>query len=101
MPEPLPPAPATRNVEALIRGRVQGVGYRYWTLDQAERRGLSGHVRNRDDGSVEAVFHGPAEAVAAMLAACREGPPGARVEAVAVRELEGPGPGGAFRIVRG
>jgi acylphosphatase len=95
------PAAPRRTVEVLIRGRVQGVGYRYWTLGQAERLGLSGHVRNRDDGDVEAVFHGAAEAVAAAIEACREGPPGARVEEVAVREREGPGPGGIFRILRG
>jgi acylphosphatase len=65
-----------------IRGRVQGVGYRAWTADGARRRGLAGWVRNRRDGSVEALFVGPQEAVADMLAACRRGPSLARVDAV-------------------
>jgi acylphosphatase len=70
----------------VIRGRVQGVGYRAWTEYTAVSRGLEGWVRNRRDGSVEAVFAGPAQAVAAMVAACRRGPPGARVEALDERQ---------------
>lgn len=65
-----------------IRGRVQGVGYRAWTADEARRRGLDGWVRNRRDGSVEAVFSGSDDVVANMLAACRRGPSLARVDAV-------------------
>lgn len=65
-----------------IRGRVQGVGYRAWVEDEATARGLDGWVRNRRDGSVEAVFAGSAEAVAAMIEACRRGPSSARVDAV-------------------
>jgi acylphosphatase len=68
--------------QVLIRGRVQGVGFRMWTEEEALDRGLVGWVRNRRDGSVEALFAGPAEAVADMIEACRQGPPGARVEAV-------------------
>jgi acylphosphatase len=67
----------------LIRGRVQGVGYRYWTRRTASGRGLEGWVRNRGDGSVEAVFSGPEQAVAEMIALCRRGPDAARVESVA------------------
>jgi len=70
---------------AIIRGRVQGVGYRVWVEDEALRRGLEGWTRNRRDGSVEAVFAGAPDAVAAMIAACRRGPPSARVEAVDAR----------------
>ncbi|WP_375460541.1 acylphosphatase [uncultured Enterovirga sp.] len=70
-------------IRVVISGRVQGVGFRYWTGREAGRHGLAGWVRNRRDGSVEAVFAGPAEAVAAMLEACRQGPAGARVDAVA------------------
>jgi acylphosphatase len=65
-----------------IRGRVQGVSYRAWTADEARRRGLEGWVRNRRDGSVEAVFAGAENIVADMLAACRLGPSSARVDAV-------------------
>jgi len=69
---------AIRHV--MIRGRVQGVGYRYFVEREAQSRGLEGWVRNRRDGSVEAVFSGPADAVTAVIAACRRGPSSARVE---------------------
>ena len=63
----------TRSVQVRIAGRVQGVSFRVWTERRANALGLSGWVRNLPDGDVEAVFSGPAEAVDAMLAACREG----------------------------
>jgi acylphosphatase len=66
----------------LIRGRVQGVGYRAWVNHQARRRGLQGWVRNRRDGSVEAVFEGTEDTVANMIASCRNGPPSGRVDEV-------------------
>ncbi|CCD91409.1 putative Acylphosphatase [Bradyrhizobium sp. ORS 375] len=66
----------------VVRGRVQGVGYRAWVEDQAILNGLEGWVRNRADRSVEAVFAGPADEVAAMVTACRKGPPAARVDDV-------------------
>ena len=72
-----------------IRGRVQGVGYRAWVEHQAMASRLDGWVRNRRDGSVEAVFAGPASIVAEMIAQCRRGPPAARVEAV-LNEAGGP-----------
>jgi acylphosphatase len=65
-----------------ISGRVQGVGYRAWVEYQARQGGLEGWVRNRRDGTVEAVFAGAPKAVAEMIALCRHGPPSARVEAV-------------------
>ena len=65
-----------------INGRVQGVGYRYFVEQAARSRDLEGWVRNRRDGSVEAVFSGPADAITAMIAACRRGPSSARVDAV-------------------
>ena len=68
--------------QVTIRGRVQGVGYRYWVENQAVAQGLEGWVRNRRDGSVEALFAGSADIVAHMVALCRRGPPSARVEAV-------------------
>jgi acylphosphatase len=70
----------------VIRGRVQGVGYRAFVQDQALRLELEGWVRNRRDGAVEAVFAGPEEAVAVALTACHRGPPGARVDAVEAEE---------------
>ena len=66
----------------VIRGRVQGVGFRAWMEYQAGKRGLEGWARNRRDGSVEAVFAGEPRAVGAMLEACRDGPPGAWVDKV-------------------
>ena len=65
-----------------IRGRVQGVGYRAWVEHQAGAHGLDGWVRNKTDGSVEALFSGPADVVADMVASCRRGPSSARVDAV-------------------
>lgn len=75
-----PGADVTVNVR--IRGRVQGVWYRGWTEEEAARRELRGWVRNRRDGSVEALFCGPAAIVGDMIEACWKGPPAARVEAV-------------------
>jgi len=68
--------------QVVIRGRVQGVGYRMWIEEEARERGVAGWVRNRRDGSVEAVFAGAAEVVAEMIKVCRRGPPGTRVDAV-------------------
>lgn len=73
-----------RSVQVRIEGRVQGVGYRVWTQRTALGLDLEGWVRNRRDGSVEAVFQGVPERVAAMLTACEGGPRGARVTRVAV-----------------
>ena len=79
---------------ARISGRVQMVWYRAWTVAEAEKRGLSGWVRNRKDGSVEALFSGAADAVEAMLAACRDGPPKAQVTDIVVQPADPPdGPG--------
>lgn len=65
-----------------IRGRVQGVGYRDWTRRAARDRGIEGWVRNRKDGSVEALMAGTPEAVAEMIGACRVGPLNAVVESI-------------------
>jgi acylphosphatase len=70
----------------VIRGRVQGVGYRAWVQEQALLIDLEGWVRNRRDGAVEAVFAGAEEAVATVVAACHRGPPAARVDAVEAEE---------------
>jgi acylphosphatase len=68
--------------QVVIRGRVQGVGFRYWTRRTAAARGLQGWVRNRGRDSVEAVFAGPEQAVTDMIAQCRRGPDMARVDSV-------------------
>lgn len=69
-----------------IRGRVQGVGYRYWAVGRARALGLRGWVRNRSDGSVEAVADGPQDALDAFIAACQVGPRAARVTSVDVED---------------
>jgi acylphosphatase len=71
-----------------IRGRVQGVGYRYWAVGQARALGLRGWVRNRGDGSVEALAAGSPEAIDMFVAACRRGPRAARVESVDVEDAD-------------
>ena len=68
--------------QVTITGRVQGVGYRAWVDYRARKHDLEGWVRNRRDGSVEALFAGPEEIVSEMVAACRRGPTSARVESV-------------------
>lgn len=68
--------------QVTIRGRVQGVGYRAWVEHRARAHDLEGWVRNVRDGSVEALFAGPAEVVAAMVERCRRGPSSASVDAV-------------------
>lgn len=82
-----------KTVRARISGRVQGVWYRGWAVGQAQKRGLSGWVRNRSDGSVEAVIGGPAELVDDMLRILWEGPPAARVDHVQVDAADPPPPG--------
>jgi len=67
-----------------IYGRVQGVAYRAWAVGRARGLGLQGWVRNRSDGSVEALLLGPEKAVSEMIKACREGPRAARVQRVDV-----------------
>jgi acylphosphatase len=70
----------------IVHGRVQGVFFRDTTRRRAASRGVAGWVRNRPDGTVEAVFEGEPDAVEAMVAFCREGPRGAAVERVEVSE---------------
>ena len=72
----------TGLLRVVVSGRVQGVWYRGWIVDEARARGLDGWVRNRRDGTVEAVFQGAPDAVAEMVAACWRGPPMAQVLAV-------------------
>ncbi len=83
-----------RTVRVRVTGRVQGVWYRGWTVDEAAARGLNGWVRNRRDGSVEALFSGPDQAVRDMVEACRRGPPAARVDALTQEEAAAPNEAG-------
>lgn len=92
----MPPEDAGADAGAMVekgyrvRGRVQGVGFRWWTRSEAVRLGLSGSVRNCPDGTVEVQVRGPVEAVAALRRWLAEGPPGARVaevEEIAARAL--------------
>jgi acylphosphatase len=83
-----------RAVHLRVIGRVQGVGYRAWALETAARLGLRGWVRNRRDGSVEALVIGAEDEVGAMIEACREGPFAARVTELAVGEAEDDGSDG-------
>ena len=73
-----------RVVRLIVRGRVQGVGFRAFVEDEANLLALDGWVRNRRDGTVEALVAGPASEVEALIAAARRGPPASRVEAVEV-----------------
>jgi acylphosphatase len=70
----------------IVRGQVQGVGFRAFVEHHAIQRNLDGWVRNRRDGSVEAVFAGPLKSVEALIATCRVGPLGAHVDALDQRE---------------
>ena len=82
----------------VVVGRVQGVWFRQSCADEARLRGVTGWVRNRGDGAVEAVFEGAAESVAAMVAWCRLGPPLAEVTTIDVSE-ESPEGLESFRVV--
>ena len=77
-------AKTTRHV--IISGRVQGVWFRGWTKQQASSLGLTGWVRNRRDGTVEAIFQGAAADIDAMINACWQGPPAASVADIRVAD---------------
>jgi acylphosphatase len=82
----------------VIRGRVQGVGFRWFVRDRAQREGVVGWVRNRPDGSVEAHVEGAFEAVERISRAVRLGPGGARVDGVDVVVAERDDSARDFRI---
>ena len=89
----------TRAVRLIIEGRVQGVGFRQWTVREASARGLDGWVRNLPDGTVEVLIAGPDDTVVAMIAACHRGPMMAAVTAVREFPAEAPDTAG-FQQVR-
>lgn len=81
-----------------VRGRVQGVGYRDWLVRQAHAHGIDGWVRNRADGSVEALLAGEAAAVQAVASACRRGPTLAAVASIDERFADPPEEPGFHRL---
>ena len=87
-----------KAVRVVIEGRVQAVWFRAWTAQEAKARGLSGWVRNRMDGSVEALLAGAEADVDDMIEACRQGPPAAHVTDVTPYPAEDPG-GEGFRYL--
>jgi acylphosphatase len=88
-----------KAVHARVTGRVQGVSFRAWTRDAANRRGLKGWVRNEPDGAVTAVMAGPAESVDDMARALEDGPPAAVVDSVETAPADWPAADG-FEIRR-
>lgn len=80
-----PPVSGPARLEATVRGRVQGVGFRFFVLREATRSGLTGWVANRLDGGVECVAEGEPLDLSDLLEALHEGPPGSLVERVEVR----------------
>jgi len=76
------------QIHVRVTGRVQGIGYRAWVMEQAEVFGLSGWVRNLGDGSVEAVFAGDHSLISDMLNRLWQGPAGTRVTDVAPEPYE-------------
>jgi acylphosphatase len=83
-----------------VRGRVQGVGFRWWTRLQARQLEIDGTVRNAADGSVEVQARGEAAALDELRRRLSSGPPGAHVDAVEPIEVDLPAEGGGFQILR-
>jgi acylphosphatase len=105
MPSPDGSAPISgedhARLEAVVRGRVQAVGFRYFVLREAARLGLSGWVANEADGSVRCVAEGTPADLAALLAALRRGPPAARVDRVVETWLDSTGSLDGFTVRSG
>ena len=80
------------SIHCTIHGRVQGVGYRNWTVKNAQKLGLTGWVKNTKDGTVEALFCGDAAAVEAMIEGCADGPLAAKVTNVERKLCDIPAP---------
>ena len=89
------------RLDATVRGRVQGVGYRYFALREARRLGVDGWVANESDGSVRVVAEGPRTALDALVERLAEGPPAGWVDAVATRWEPARDIGPGFRIESG
>jgi acylphosphatase len=94
--------PAARErLDAFVRGRVQGVGFRYFVLREASYLGLDGFVANERDGSVRVVAEGPTRVLDELLDRLREGPPASIVERVIERREPARGIGSGFRVESG
>ena len=89
------------RLDASVRGRVQGVGFRYFVLREAEHLGLDGFVANERDGSVHVVAEGPGGVLEELLARLSEGPPASIVERVIERREPARGIGRGFRVASG
>ena len=87
-----------KRVHLRARGRVQGVNFRYAAAEVARRYGVTGRVRNTDDGDVEAVAEGDDDAVARFVSWFRRGPPSAHVDDLTLDELDGEGSYRDFRV---
>ncbi len=87
-----------RRIEAVVRGRVHGVGFRWWACDRARELGLTGWVANDDDGTVRLVAEGPEGALAVFAADLHRGPPAARVLGVELRWADATGGYSGFLI---
>ena len=87
-----------KRLRVVITGKVQGVYFRGATLEEAQRLGLTGWVRNLPDGGVEAVFEGQQDALERILAWCRSGPQGARVDTIHADWAAPTGEHGGFRV---
>ena len=83
----------------MISGRVQGVGFRYFTQNAAAREGVAGWVQNLPDGRVEVFVEGDEDAITRVERAIRSGPPGARVDNVYVQDDEAAGTLKGFRVI--
>ena len=86
-----------RGIRLRVSGRVQGVFFRNWAIEQAEALGVRGWVRNRADGGVEILAFGEEAALEAYVARCHQGPPAARVDRVEAEEADGEPPQGFTR----
>jgi acylphosphatase len=92
---------ASQRLDASVRGRVQGVGFRFFVVREASYLDLAGYVANERDGSVHVVAEGPSEALDQLLERLREGPPASIVERVIERREPARGIGGRFRVESG
>lgn len=90
---------SNKAVHAVVTGRVQGVSFRYYTRHKARELGVSGWVRNRSDGTVEAMVSGDAPQVERMLEWLEQGSPSASVEEVRTTPVDDPPPAGPFEII--